>query len=144
MRKRAVIFDDERLFRVFLWDFFDRRNYEVLTFPEPGVCPLHVHPQCPCPDGTVCSDVVISDVNMFGKNGIDYIEELMRKGCKQQHFALMSGCFSDADRERAARLGCGLFDKPLEIDALTTWVESVEKMISPERRLFDWSYGSVA
>ena len=144
MRKRVLIFDDERLFRVVLWDFFDRRNYEVLTFPEPGSCPLHVHPQCPCPDGMVCSDIVISDVNMFDKNGIDYIEELLKKGCKQKHFALMSGGFSDADRERGTRLGCGLFDKPLEMDALTKWVESVEKMISSERSLFDWACGGVA
>jgi DNA-binding response OmpR family regulator len=139
MRKRAVIFDDEPLFRRALWIFFDQRNYEVLTFPEPGVCPLHVHQQCPCPEGTLCSDLVISDVNMFGKNGIDYIEELMKKGCRQQHLALMSGGFSDVDRERAAKLGCALFDKPLDMDALMAWVESVEKAISPERKLFDWA-----
>ena len=138
MKKRVVIFDDERLFRMALWDFFDRRNYEVLAFPEPGVSPLHVRELCPCPDGTLCSDLVISDVNMFGRNGIDYIERLLNKGCKQQHVALMSGGFTDSDRERAARLGCALFDKPLDTEALTNWVESVESAISPERRLFDW------
>lgn len=139
MRKCVMIFHDERLFRTALWAFFDQRNYEVLAFPEPGLCPLHAHQQCPCPDGTSCSDLVISDVNMFGKNGIDYIEELMKKGCRQRHFALMSGGFTDADRERAAKLGCALFDKPLDMNALTTWVESVEKAVSPERRLFDWA-----
>lgn len=78
------------------------------------------------------------------KNGIDYIEELLKKGCKQKHFALMSGGFSDADRERGTRLGCGLFEKLLEMDALAKWVESVEKIISAERRLFDWACGDVA
>ena len=93
MRRRVVIFDDEPLIRRALWTFFDQRNYEVLSFPEPGVCPLSRHQQCPCPEGTFCSDLVISDVNMFGKNGIDYLEELMQKGCRQRHFALMSGGF---------------------------------------------------
>jgi len=139
VRRRVVIFDDEPLIRRALWIFFDQRNYEVLTFPEPSVCPLHVHQQCPCPEGTLCSDLVLSDVNMFGKNGIDYIEELMNKGCRQRHFALMSGGFSEVDQERAAKLGCALFGKPLHMGALTAWVESVEKAISPERKLFDWA-----
>jgi DNA-binding response OmpR family regulator len=135
----VVIFDDEPLIRRALWTFFDQRNYEVLPFPEPGACPLSRHQQCPCPEGTSCSDLVISDVNMFGKNGIDYLETLMKKGCRQRHFALMSGGFSDVDRQRAAKLGCALFDKPLDMVALTAWVESVEKAISPERKLFNWA-----
>ena len=48
---------------------------------------------------------------MSGKNGIDYIEQLLKKGCKQRHFALISGAFSDADIVRAAQMGCALFGK---------------------------------
>ena len=68
-------------------------NYEVITFPEPGVCPLHVSLRCPCADGTSCSDLIVSDVNMLGQNGIDFVEQLINKGCRQRHFALMSGAF---------------------------------------------------
>jgi DNA-binding NarL/FixJ family response regulator len=89
MRRRAVIFDDNKFLRFYLWQFFDLRGYEVFTFPEPDLCPLHVVRECPCPKGTCCADLIISDVSMMGKNGIDYIEELVKKGCKQQHFALM-------------------------------------------------------
>jgi hypothetical protein len=37
----------------------------------------------------------------------------------------MSGGFSDTDRERAARVGCALFDKPLEMNVLTAWIEKL-------------------
>lgn len=134
-----MIFDDEDLFRHVLWMFFDQRNYEVITFPYPNLCPLHVGLECPCPLGTSCSDIIISDVNMLGMNGIDFIEKLIEKGCKQKHFALMSGAFTDADRERASRLGCVVFEKPINMEALTAWVEAVEKSISIERVLFDWT-----
>jgi len=139
LRKRVVILEDEEAIRFFLWYFFDRRGYEVFTFPEPGLCPLHIAPGCPCPEGTSCADIVISDVNMEGKNGLDYIEKLVEKGCKQRHFALMSGAFSAADLLRATHLGCALFSKPIEMDALKTWVEVVEESIPPERQLHNWA-----
>ena len=139
MRRRALIFDDEETIRFVLWHFFDRRNYEVFTFPYPDVCPLHVAWECPCPKGTSCADLIISDVNMLKRNGIDFIEELMKKGCRQRRFALMSGAFTDADRARAARLGCVLFEKPLDMEDLRAWVDLVEESIPAERVLFDWA-----
>ncbi|MGB7847598.1 MAG: response regulator, partial [Candidatus Acidiferrum sp.] len=135
----VVIFEDDEGIRFFLWHFFDHRGYEVFTFPEPGLCPLHATQECPCPEGTSCSDIVISDVNMEGKNGLDYIEKLIRKGCKQQHFAVMSGAFSAADLLRGTQLGCALFSKPLAMDVLKTWVEAVEQSIPPERQLHNWA-----
>jgi len=76
---------------------------------------------------------------MMGANGLDFIEELIERGCRQPNFALMSGDFSDADLDRAAELDCVLFTKPLNMEALTVWVEEVERSIPPERILYDWS-----
>ena len=138
MRHRAVIFEDDALIRFALWKLFDDRGYEVFTFPEPGMCPLHVARECPCPADTSCSDLIISDVNMHGANGIDFLERLIQKGCRQRHIALMSGSFSEADLTRASRLGCTPFSKPLAMAALTAWVEEIERSIPPERKLFTW------
>lgn len=138
MRRRAVIFDDNDLIRRMLWFFFDQRGYEVFTFPEPGLCPLHVVHKCPCPGESSCADLTISDVNMLGANGIDYIERLIEKGCKQRHFALISASFSETDLARAAKISCALFTKPLDIKAIQDWVESVEQRIAPERVLYNW------
>jgi DNA-binding response OmpR family regulator len=123
VRRRAVIFDDDYLIRFALWELFDGRGYEVFTFSEPGLCPLHVVLKCPCPTGTSCADLILSDVNMHAANGIDYIEQLIQKGCRQGHFALMSGHFSEDDVTRASGLGCKLFTKPLDMHEVKNWID---------------------
>jgi len=138
VRRRVVILDDHALIRHNLWHYFDGRGYEVFTFPEPCLCPLHAVQACPCPGETRCADLIISDLDMWGKNGIDCIESLMEKGCKLRNFALMSGYFSDADLARASIIGCALFTKPFSMDAFAAWVEEVEKAIPSGRVLYDW------
>ena len=138
IRRRAVILDDNSTIRRVLWKLFDDRGYEVFTFPDPGLCPLQVVRECPCPPAAYCADVIVTDLNMVNGNGIDFLEQLVQKGCKQRYYALMSGNFSDADLARSARLGCRLFKKPLDIAQLTAWVEEVERSVPPERTLFDW------
>lgn len=144
MRHRAVIFDDDPLIRFTLWDLFDGRGYEVFTFPEPGLCPLHVVLKCPCPSDTSCADLILSDVNMHGSNGIDFIQQLIQKGCRQRHFALMSGNFSEDDVARGSVLGCELFTKPLDMHQVVEWIDKVERSIPSERVLYDWVTGGLS
>ena len=79
MRIRAVILDDEPVIRRMLWTLCDERGYEVFTFRDPCVCPLHTIRKCPCPDGTICADIIISDVTMLNVSGLDFIEDLLNK-----------------------------------------------------------------
>ena len=139
MRRRSVIFDDNDLIRFTLRHLFDQRGYEVFTFPGPGLCPLHLAHECPCPEDSSCADLIISDVNMLGESGIEFIEKLLGKGCKQRRFALMSGTFSAADMARAEPLGCKLFTKPLRMTEVVAWVAEVERTIPAERILYDWA-----
>jgi len=134
-RYRAVIVDDNSTIRKVLWSFFDGLGYEVVTFPDPGLCPLHVFHACPCPAFTRCADLIVSDVHKVDGNGIDFLEQLVRKGCQQPRFALMSGGFSDENLARASRLGSTLFKKPLDMAQLTEWVEGVQRLIP---LLYDW------
>jgi len=138
MRIRTVIFDDNPGIRMGLWGVCDRRGHEVFTFPDPGICPLHVMRRCPCPAGTVCADIIISDIDMPQVNGLDFIEELHTKNCVAPHFLLISGEWSDADHARAVRLGCRLFTKPIHMEELNAWLEKIEPMVSPARKLLDW------
>jgi len=75
---------------------------------------------------------------MQAANGIDFIEQLIQKGCRQQHFALISGGFSEVDLARGSKLGCKLFSKPLDMEQLTAWAEDVERSIPLDRTLFNW------
>ena len=137
-RYRAVIFDDNSVIRRVLESFLGHLGYEVFTFPDPRLCPLHVLGKCPCPAFTTCADVIISDLNMADENGIEFLEQLIQKGCLRPQLALMSGDFSDEDLSRASRLGCALFKKPLDMVEFGKWLEEVERSIPSKRTLYNW------
>jgi DNA-binding response OmpR family regulator len=138
MRLRALIFEDEAGLRQLLWTVFDRRGYEVFTYPDPAVCPLQHATACPCPEGSICADVIVSDIHMPGTQGIDFVEGLLRKKCRRPRLAIMSGHWTEAERARATRLGCEVFEKPFKLAEMAAWLDEVERTIAPGRRLFDW------
>ncbi len=138
MRLRAVIFEDDAALRQVLWSLCDRRGYEVFTFPDPGLCPLHVMDGCPCAAGITCTDIIISDLRMPLVQGLDFVEELSLKHCAAPHIALMSGTWSEADEARAARLGCRVFHKPFSFAEVDAWFTKVEFLVSPDQGLLQW------
>jgi DNA-binding response OmpR family regulator len=138
MRPRALIFDDDPLIRQLLWAVCDRRGYEVVTFPDPGLCPLHTRERCLCDSEASCTDIIISDLDMPCVKGLDFVEALLVKGCHCRHIALMSGAWSDHDIARARELGCKLFTKPFHISEIMEWLAQVERTLAPNRKLQDW------
>jgi CheY-like chemotaxis protein len=52
--------------------------------------------------------VILSDLNMPEMQGLDFVAALMAKHCAVAHIALLSGAWSEADKARAAGLGCQL------------------------------------
>ncbi|OGP64222.1 MAG: hypothetical protein A2169_11740 [Deltaproteobacteria bacterium RBG_13_47_9] len=138
---RVLMFDDDDSIRQVLWHYFDSRGYEVFTFPHPATCPLDRVPFCQCPLGESCSDIILSDLNMPFKKGLDFIEEQLSKGCRCKHMALMSGDLTQEDIERASALKIKLFLKPFTIKEVGEWVSEVEKTINPARTLSSWFLG---
>ena len=138
MEYRAFIFDDQKDIRQILYSLFDRRGYEVFAFPHPGICPLSEEEICPCPIEQACADIILSDVNMPIKNGLDFIEEQIQKGCRCKHFALMSGDFTDGDVSKAKSLGIKIFKKPFKLKEVINWLGQIENDIDPKRKLSNW------
>jgi DNA-binding response OmpR family regulator len=138
MRLRVVIFDDEPAIRELLRTVCERRGYEVFTFRNPGLCPLHVMERCPCGPGAFCADLLLCDLHMPEVAGLDFVEGLRAKGCAGPQIALMSGAWSPAAHARAVRLGCRLFEKPFEIPELLAWLHLAEVQVAPRRALLDW------
>ena len=75
---------------------------------------------------------------MPGTNGIDFVASLLAKDCRPPRVAVMSGAWSDEGFARAKALGCTLFTKPFQVSEIVAWLKSVEREVTPERRLFDW------
>jgi len=134
---RALIFDDDKEIRQILRSFFDTKGYEVFTFPHPAACPLSEEKVCPCPKGQVCSDIILSDLNMPFQKGLDFIDEQIKKGCKCKHIGLMSGYLTDEDVSKANLLGIKIFKKPFDLSELINWHDQAKKDIDPKRKLSD-------
>ena len=138
MNYRAFIFDDQKEIRQALWSLFNNRGYEVFTFPHPGACPLSKEELCRCSIEETCADLILSDVNMPIKNGLEFLEEQIKKGCRCKHFALMSGSFTDEEFYEAKSLGIKIFKKPFSVTEIINWLNEIEKDIVPTRKLANW------
>lgn len=138
MNKRAFVLDDEEILRELLKQVFERRGYEVISYSNPGLCPLYNEGSCRCTDGEACGDIIISDVSMPHVSGLDFVERQKETGCKLKNVALMSGAWSGSDVEKAKSLGCKVFQKPFSLAEIEEWLDECEKEIDPGRILTDW------
>lgn len=138
MRLQAVVFDENPLMRRLLRTVFDQREDDVFTYPDPGFCPLNVADRCRCPAGTLCADIIISGLKMPDVNGLDFLQTLIGKGCRKPQFALTFEQWEEAEIERASQLDCKVFIRPLHISSIIQWLEEVEPLIAPDRKLLNW------
>ena len=137
MKRRVFIFDDNTLIRTLLEMALEDRGYEVFAFASPVLCPFHPLPDCQCPEGQTCTDVIISDLDMPEVRGLEFVEAQRKKKCKCQHIALISGGWSEPEQVRARQLGCEVFSKPAQMVQIHQWLDAIEETIDPGRKLFD-------
>ena len=141
MKPRVLIFEDNDVLRSVLKKIIDEYGYEVHAFSNPAMCPLYYPSKHNCLVDNPCSDIIISDVNMPIMNGLEFIENQLKKGCKVKFRALMSADWNDSDLQCAKRMGCRVFRKPFDIKELLKWLDNCRKQIDHKRVLPDWSSG---
>lgn len=137
-KPRAVVFDDDDSIRSLLRHFLLMRDYEVLSSEDPtSVCAVNGRGRDFCGGGEACCDILITDVNMPGANGIDLLEQQSRKGCKLaiRNKLVISGALEDGDRERLQPFGYALFLKPFTLRSLTAWLAGCEQRYDLSRPL---------
>jgi CheY-like chemotaxis protein len=133
MRKpRVIICDDEIFILSLLKEFFLLRGYEVLSYSDPtAICPLYGKGGEVCENDRPCSDLMVTDFNMPGVNGLELLEYQARKGCKLdiRNKSVISGYLDDRSRQRVNQLGCNFLLKPFTLYALSEWLAACEKRI---------------
>lgn len=137
MRPRVLIFEDNDILRSTLQYILSERGYEVFAFSSPKGCPVSESDNHICHADHACADIIISDVSMPTKTGLEFIKERQQKGCKVKYRALMSGDWTDSDLKIARELGCHIFKKPFDLIKMFKWLEDCVNKINPERKLSD-------
>ena len=134
---RVLIFEDNDILRSTLESILKKRGYQVFTFSEPRLCQVFDSVDHHCPVDHACTDILISDVHMPSKTGLELIQERLQKGCKVKYRALMSGDWTRSDLKLAHELGCRVFHKPFNLSELLNWLADCTRQINLERKLSD-------
>ena len=137
MRPRILIFEDNDILRATLKYILNERGYEVFTFSDPRYCRVYDSIHHKCPVDHACADIIISDVNLPTKTGLELIKEQRLKGCKVKYRALMSGDWTDSSLKKARELGCHILHKPFDINEMFQWLDECSEKINSKRKLYD-------
>ena len=132
---RVLIFEDNDILRSMLKHLLEELGHEVLTFSDPGLCPVYDSVDHNCSSDHACADITISDVNMPTQTGLELMKDRKQKGCKTKYRALMSGDWTDTNLKYAQELGCRVFHKPFNFEEMLQWLDDCYERIEPERKL---------
>ncbi len=135
---RAIVFEDNEILLHLVKEVLESRGYEVMYYTDPTKCILQHSHDCQCDKTQVCSDIVISDIDMPKISGLEYVAQQLTKGCKVPNIAIMSGAWSESKLEQAKALGCKTFEKPFSVQTLNEWLKECEAGIHPGKSLSNW------
>ena len=80
-KRRAVVIDDKVISVHSLNNYLSTRNYEVISYTRPVVCPIRDEKGNLCNTDYPCADVIITDFRMLVINGLDLFQEQSKRGC---------------------------------------------------------------
>ena len=125
---KVVVIDDEPAILSLMQTKLQRKGHTVLSFANPLECPLYHAPTCPCDAADPCPDIIITDYDMPKVNGMDFLMDVYRRGCRCKNVAIMTGKGVDEfEMMRMAKLGTRYFLKPIDFDELYDWMSRIER-----------------
>jgi DNA-binding response OmpR family regulator len=120
---RVLVAEDDFELRTMLALSLQRRGYEVTEVTDGNGLLDELGASLLRYGASSRPDLVISDVRMPGKNGMDVLAGL--RGASWTTPFIFMTAFGDAEtHERAARLGAVVYDKPFDLDELCAAVAS--------------------
>jgi CheY-like chemotaxis protein len=139
MRHRIIVLEDDPNTRRLLTLILEGLGYEVVSAPEPSLCPLYSELDALCTHPFACGDFLITDNHMPRMTGLQFVARQGARGCKGvvHNKAIVSGTWEAHELEAAEKLGSKVFTKPYRIQEILHWLEERKKTIPPDRKLAD-------
>ena len=123
---RIVLIDDEEGILQLLSRTLRQKGYEVETYRSADERLAAVRDGCPC---TACPDVILTDIDMPGTNGVDYLNLLHSRNCACRRIAVMTGsALEDTRLREIEKGGIKLFRKPFSVAEFLGWLAVTDRM----------------
>jgi DNA-binding response OmpR family regulator len=135
-RPRVILYDSERVVLETLRDYFEHRDFDVLCFAEPSICPVYSKGEV-CTKSHLCSDLMIAGHTTPRMSGVDLLHAQANRGCKLAPLnKAVTGHFLDNESLGALRrLGASFFHRPFDYDEFGRWVDGCVANIDLSRPL---------
>lgn len=125
MPLKVLVLDDDVQYLNLTETYLEDKGFEVSAYLQVPL-PLLEKVAEDCSLGDPIYDLILVDNDMPNMKGIEFLEYIQKKGCKipNTRKAILSGCLSTDERNRAKDLGVKVFDKPCSLDVLDKWIET--------------------
>ena len=122
--RRALLLEDDTVCREIITEALSDYDFEVEAYHDP-TCFLKNLDKCPV--DMPCVDFILTDNQMPGMTGIEFLKRLEEMECKVpvRNRAIISGNFSFNDIERIEQLGIKSFNKPYSLGRVYDWLEEI-------------------
>ena len=125
--KKAVVIDDESIYRRQLSDILKKQGFNVETSTRPYYTSRYLQEQCICPETKDCTDFLIVDMHMPNMNGIEFAIRQKLYGCRIKNIAFMSKVWKDFEIEIIRKLNFQIFNKPIVENEIIEWLKNGRK-----------------
>lgn len=118
-------------FRNLLKEFLELDGHHVTAVADPEDCPVYRRPDQPCPMDCPCGDAMLIDQHLKNMSGLEYIELQLDRGCvlSNRNKVLMAASWKHDEVDRAVKLGCTVWTKPVHLPDLRAWLKDIEKRL---------------
>ncbi len=121
----ALVLEDNTGCRSLLTEILTEMQLQVKAFSDP-VTYLNTRFEGDCASSCPCVGFILTDNDMPGMSGLEFLEKLANDGCKlpDERKAILSGNWSDETLARAQQLGCRVFFKPYSVAEICAWIDA--------------------
>ena len=140
MKLKNIVLDMDEDIRNLVNLIAAKKGHEVVSLPEPLICPLYSNLDCCCSQELACGDLMIISNRMAKMSSLKLIKKQLEGRCKgaaENKLVLSSSNREKRELSFANELGCKVLMKPFIVSEVSAWIDECEVKIDPNRKLAD-------